>query len=46
MMRSYKEKHKTIWSKIGDLKIIELNFLRVYDHRYIKAKVGANGDKV
>ena len=30
------EKHKTIWTKIEDLKSIELNTLPVYYNRYIK----------
>ena len=30
------EKYKTIWTKIKDLKSIELNALPVYDNRYIK----------
>ena len=30
------EKHKTIWIKIEDFKIIELDALPVYDCRYIK----------
>ena len=40
------EKYKTIWSKIEDLKNFELNALTVYDHRYIKTKIGTYGDKV
>ena len=40
------EKYKTIWSKIEDLKNIELNALPVYDHRYIETKTGTYGDKV
>ena len=32
------EKYKAIWSKIEDLKNIELNALPVCDHRYIKLK--------
>ena len=31
-------KCKTIWTKITDLKDIELNALPVYDDRYIKPK--------
>ena len=30
------EKYKVIWTKTEDLKNIELNFLLVYDDRYIK----------
>ena len=30
------EKYKAIWTKIEDLKNIELNALPVYDDRYIK----------
>ena len=30
------EKYKAIWTKIEDLKNIELNALPVYDVRYIK----------
>ena len=33
------EKYKTIWTKIKDLKNIELNPLPVYDDRYIKNKI-------
>ena len=33
------EKYKTIWTKIEDLKNIELNDLPVCDDRYIKTKV-------
>ena len=32
------EKYKTIWTKIEDLKNIELNALPVYDDKYIKKK--------
>ena len=34
-------KNKTIWSKIGNLKNIQLNALPVYDDRYIKTKMRA-----
>ena len=37
------KKYKTIWTKIEDLKI--LNFLPVYDDRYIKTKIRTYGDK-
>ena len=33
------EKCKAIWTKIEDLKNIELNALPVYDDRYIKTKI-------
>ena len=32
------QKYKAIWTKIEDLKNIELNALPVYDDRYIKTK--------
>ena len=32
------EKYKAIWTKIEDLKKIELNALQVDDDRYIKTK--------
>ena len=32
------EKYKTIWSKMEDLKNIELNGLPVYGDRYVKTK--------
>ena len=40
------EKYKVIWTKIKDLKNIELNVLPVYDDRYIKTKIETHGDKV
>ena len=40
------EKYKAIWTKIEDLKNIELDALPVYDDRYIKTKVTTYGDKV
>ena len=40
------EKYKAIWTKIEDLKNIELNALPVYDDRYIKTKITTYGDKV
>ena len=40
------EKYKTIWTKIENLKKIELNALPVYDDRYIKTKIRTYGDKV
>ena len=40
------QKYKDIWTKIEDLKSIELNALLVYDDRYIKTKIRTYGDKV
>ena len=40
------EKYKAIWTKIEDLKKIELNALQEYDDRYIKTKIRTFGDKV
>ena len=40
------EKYEEIWTKIEDLKNIELNALPVYDDRYIKAKIRTCGNKV
>ena len=40
------QKYIAIWSKIENLKNIELNTLTVYDDRYIKTKIRAYGDKV
>ena len=40
------EKYKSIWTKIEDLKNIELNDLPVYDDRYIKTKIRTYDDKV
>ena len=39
------EKYKAIWTKIEDLKKIELNALQIYDDRYIKTKITTFGDK-
>ena len=39
------EKYKTIWTKIEDLKSIELNVLPVSDDRHIKTKIRTYGDK-
>ena len=39
------EKCKTIWTKIQDLKNVELSALPVCDDRYIKTKVRTYGDK-
>ena len=33
------EKYKAIWTKIEDLKNIEVNALSVYNDRYIKTKI-------
>ena len=40
------EKHKAIWTKVGDLENIKLNALPVYDDRYIKTQIRKFGDKV
>ena len=40
------EKYAIIWTKIEDLKNMELNALEVYDDRYIKSKIRTFGDKV
>ena len=40
------EKCKSIWTKIEDMKNIELNALLVYENRYIKTKIRTYGDKV
>ena len=40
------EKYKAIWTKIEDLRNIELNALPVYDDRYIKTKIRTYSDKV
>ena len=39
------EKYKAIWTKIEDLKNIELNALPVFDDRYIKNKIRTYGNK-
>ena len=39
-------KYKAIWTKIGDLKNIELNALQISDNRYIKTKIRTYGNKV
>ena len=39
-------KYKADWTKIEDLKNIELNVLPVYDDRYRKIKIRAYLDKV
>ena len=39
-------KCKAIWTRIEDLKNIELNTFSVYDDRYIKAKLRTNCAKV
>ena len=38
--------YKTNWTKIEDLKNIELNALPVYDDRYIKTKIRTYLDQV
>ena len=40
------EKYKVIWTKIEDLKDIELNALPVYDNRYTETKIRTYGDTV
>ena len=40
------QKYIAIWSKIENLKNVELNTLPVYDDRYIKTKIRTYGDKV
>ena len=40
------EKYKTIWTKIEDLKNIDLDVLPVHDNRYIKTKIRTHGEKV
>ena len=40
------EKYKAIWTKIEDLKNIELDTLPVHYDRYIKTKIRPYGDKV
>ena len=40
------EKYEAIWTKIEDLKNIELNALLVYNDTYIKTKIGTYGVKV
>ena len=40
------EKYKAIWSKIEDLRNIELKTFPVYHDRYIKTKITTNDDKV
>ena len=40
------EKYKSIWTKIGDLKNVELDALPVYDNKYIKTKTRTYGNKV
>ena len=40
------QKYKAIWTKIEDLKNIELNALTVCDDRYMKTKIRTYGNKV
>ena len=40
------EKYQAIWTKIEDLKNIELNALPAYDDRYTKSKIRTYGDKI
>ena len=39
------EKFKSIWTKIEDLKNIEMHVLPVYNDRYIKSKIRTSGNK-
>ena len=40
------EKHEAIWTKIEDLKNLELHALPVYDDKCIKTKIRKYGHKV
>ena len=40
------EKYKAIWTKIEDLKNIEINALPVYDYRYVKTKIRTYDDNI
>ena len=40
------EKYKTIWTKIEDLKNIEVDALSVYDDGYIKTNIRTFSEKV
>ena len=40
------KKHKAVWTKIEDLKNIELNALSTLDDRYIRTKIRISGNKV
>ena len=40
------EEYKAIWTKIEDLKNIQLNALPVYDDRYIKTKIKTYDDQI
>ena len=40
------EKYKVIWTKIENLKNIELNALPVYDNRYMKTEIRTQCDNV
>ena len=40
------KKHKAIWTKIEDLKNIELNALSTFDYRYINTKIRTYSNKV
>ena len=39
------QKYRPVWTKIEDLKHIELNALPVYDDKYIKTKLRTYGDR-
>ena len=45
-MKNYLKNYKVIWTKIEDLKNIELDALPVYDNKYIKTKIRTYRDKV
>ena len=45
-MISYQKIIKAIWTKIGDLKNIDLNALPVYNDRYVKTKIRTYSNKV
>ena len=40
------EKYEVIWTKIEDIKNIELDALPVYDNKYIKTKIRTYGNNV
>ena len=40
------EKYRAIWTKIENLKTIELDALPVYDKKYLKTKIRTSDDKV
>ena len=40
------QKYKGIWTKVEDVKSIELNAFRVYDDKYIKTRIKTCSDKI